>query len=174
MVNTDEIQVGSRSLVRRQDDIKRSVLFYTLRRFNKSQRQGGPGRQKGEDRGTPVGVSRDTGGTQGGPTPAGFPGPVILDNLGRVVALLQSVFGELSAAHREWSLGELLDRLAAESQSESQRRWRLLLSARDVRLHVRPYHVAPQFSEPGGGELFMQRRLMDEFFLFVRSRRSSA
>ena len=50
MVNTDEIQAGSRSLVRRQGAIKRSVLFYTLRRFNKSQRQGGPGRQKGKGR----------------------------------------------------------------------------------------------------------------------------
>ena len=116
MVNTDEIQEESRFLVRRQGAIKPSVLFYTLRRFNKSQRQGGPGRPRGADRGTPVGMSRDTGGTQGGPTPAGFPGPVILDNLGRVVALLQSVLGELSAVHRECSLGALLDRLAAESQ----------------------------------------------------------
>ena len=73
MVNTDEIQEESRSLVRRQGVVKPSVLFYTLRRFNKSQRQGRPGRQKGQDRGTPVGV---------------FPGPVILDNLGQVVALL--------------------------------------------------------------------------------------
>ena len=110
MVNTDEIQVGSRSLVSRQDDTKRSVLFYTPRRFNKSQRQGGPGRQKGEDRDTPVGVSRGTGGERAGPTPAGFPRPVILDNLGRAVALLQSVLGELSAVHRECSLGALLDR----------------------------------------------------------------
>ena len=57
MVNTDEIQVGSRSLVRRQDDIKRSVLFYTLRRFKKSQRQGGPGRrgQKGGNEAPPLG-----------------------------------------------------------------------------------------------------------------------
>ena len=110
MVNTDEIQEESRSLVRRQGAIKPSVLFYTLRRFNKSQRQGRPGRPKGKGRGTPVGVSRDTGGTQGGPTPAGFPGPVILDNLGRVVALLQSVLGELSAVHHECSLGALLDR----------------------------------------------------------------
>ena len=120
MVNTDEIQEESRFLVRRQGAIKPSVLFYTLRRFNKSQRQGRPGRPKGTDRGTPVGVSRDTGGTQGGPTPAGFPGPVILDDLGRVVALLRSVLGvlseELSAVQRECSLGALLDRLAAERQ----------------------------------------------------------
>ena len=111
MVNTDEIQVRSRFLVRRQDDIKQSVLFYTLRRFNKSQRQGRPGRPKVKDRGTPVGVSRDTGGAQGGPTPARFPGPVILDDLGRVVALLRSVLGvlseELSAVQRECSLGAL-------------------------------------------------------------------
>ena len=70
MVHTDEIRTGSRSLVRRQDDRERSVLFYTLRRFKKSQRQGGPGRQKGEDRGIPVGVSRGTGGEHVGPTPA--------------------------------------------------------------------------------------------------------
>ena len=38
MVNTGEGQEDSRSLVRKQ-----SVLFYTLRRFNKSQRRGGPG-----------------------------------------------------------------------------------------------------------------------------------
>ena len=62
MVHTDEIRTGSHYLVRLQDARERSVLFYTLRRFNKSQRQGGPGRQKGEDRGIPVGVSRGTGG----------------------------------------------------------------------------------------------------------------
>ena len=80
MVNTGEGQEDSRSLVRKQ-----SVLFYTLRRFNKSQRRGGPGRSTGRDGGTSVWVSRDTGGPQGGPTPAGFPGPVILDDHGRVV-----------------------------------------------------------------------------------------
>ena len=80
MVNTGEGQEDSRSLVRKQ-----RVLFYTLRRFNKSQRRGGPGRSTGRDGGTSVWVSRDTGGPQGGPTPAGFPGPVILDDLGRVV-----------------------------------------------------------------------------------------
>ena len=115
MVNTGEGQEDSRSLVRKQ-----SVLFYTLRRFNKSQRRGGPGRSTGRDGGTSVWVSRDTGGPQGGPTPAGFPGPVILDDLGRVVALLRSVLGvlseELSAVQRECSLGALLDRLAAERQ----------------------------------------------------------
>ena len=124
MVNTDEIQVGSCSLARQQyfiKFIKRSVWFYNLRQFKQSQRQGGAGRQTGKrTRGTPVGVSRSTGGEQVGPTPAGFPRPVVLDNLGRAVALLQSVFGELSAAHRERSLGgpllALLDRLAAESQ----------------------------------------------------------
>ena len=66
MVHTDEIRTGSRCLVRLQDDRERSVLFYTLRRFKKSQRQGGPGRQKGEDRGIPVGVSRGTGGGMSG------------------------------------------------------------------------------------------------------------
>ena len=47
MVNTGEGQEDSRSLVRKQ-----SVLFYTLRRFNKSQRRGGPGRSTGRDGGT--------------------------------------------------------------------------------------------------------------------------
>ena len=115
MVNTGEGQEDSRSLVRKQ-----RVLFYTLRRFNKSQRRGGPGRSTGRDGGTSVWVSRDTGGPQGGPTPAGFPGPVILDDLGRVVALLRRVLGmlpgKLSAVQRECSLGALLDRLAAEHQ----------------------------------------------------------
>ena len=67
MVNTGEIPEESRFLVRKQGAIKPSVLFYTLRRFNKSQRKGGPGRPQGRDRGTPGGVSRDTGGPQGGP-----------------------------------------------------------------------------------------------------------
>jgi len=70
MVHTDEIRTGSRYLVRLQDDRERSVLFYTLRRFKKSQRQGGPGRQKGKDCGIPVGVSRGTGGGHVGPMPA--------------------------------------------------------------------------------------------------------
>ena len=115
MVNTGEGQEDSRSLVRKQ-----RVLFYTLRRFNKSQRRGGPCRSTGRYGGTSVWVSRDTGGPQGGPTPAGFPGPVILDYLGRVVALLRRVLGilsgKLSAVQRECSLGALLDRLAAERQ----------------------------------------------------------
>ena len=102
MVNTGEGQEDSRSLVRKQ-----SVLFYTLRRFNKSQRRGGPGRSTGRDGGTSVWVSRDTGGPQGGPTLAGSPGPVILDDLGRVVALLRRVLGvlseKLSAVQRECS-----------------------------------------------------------------------
>ena len=112
MVHTDEIRTGSRYLVRLQDDRERSVLFCTLRRFKKSQRQGGPGRQKGEDRGIPVGVSRGTGGEHVGPTPAltvgspdpissaadfgqtraGYPVPVpvgFLDDLSRVLAILQ-------------------------------------------------------------------------------------
>ena len=103
MANTGEGQEDSRSLVRQQ-----RVLFYTLRRFNKSQRRGGPGRSTGRDGGTSVWVSRDTGGPQGGPTPVGFPGPVILDDLGRVVALLRRVLGilsgKLSAVQRECSL----------------------------------------------------------------------
>ena len=68
MVNTGEIPEESRFLVRKQGAIKPSVLFYTLRRFNKSQRQGRPGRSKGQDRGTPVGVSRGVGGEHAGPT----------------------------------------------------------------------------------------------------------
>ena len=126
MVNTDEIQVGSCSLARRQYSIKRSVLFYNLRQFKQSQRQGGPGRQKGEGRGTPVGVSRGTGGEHVGPTPAGFPRPVpavILDNLGRAVAILQRVLVELSATHRERSLsGPLLTHFPRQTQSSIRNR----------------------------------------------------
>ena len=91
MVNTDEIQLGSCSLARRQYFIKRSVLFYNLRQFKQSQRQGGPGRQKREGRGTPVGVSRSTGGEHVGPKTAGFPRPVpavMLGDLGWAVAIL--------------------------------------------------------------------------------------
>ena len=75
MVNTDEIQEESRSLVRRQGAIKPSVLFYTLRPFNKSQRQGGPGRQKGKDRGTPVGGLGTRVGRRAGRRRRGFRGP---------------------------------------------------------------------------------------------------
>ena len=105
MVHTDEIRTGSRYSVRLQDDRERSVLFYTLRRFKKSQRQGGAGRQTGEGRGIPVGVSRGTGGGHVGPTPALSPDPMssvadfgqtravpvpvgFLDDLSRVLAIL--------------------------------------------------------------------------------------
>ena len=138
MVSTDEIQVapGSCSLARQPDSIKQSKLFYNLRQIQRSQRQGGPGSRgkKGEERGTPVGESRSTGGENFGPNPAGFPGPVpavILGDLSRAVAILQSVrdallgptdnppsgectsraglLVELSAFHRERSLtGPLL------------------------------------------------------------------
>ena len=37
--------------------------------------------------------------------------------------------------------------------------------SRDVRPHACPYHVAPQLSEPGGGECLMRRRLMDELLI---------
>ena len=80
MVHTDEFRPGSHYLVRLQDARERRILFYNLRRFNKSQRQGGPGRQKGEGRGIPVGVSRGAGGEHAGPTPAltvGSPDPNI-------------------------------------------------------------------------------------------------
>ena len=86
MVNTDEIQVapGSCSLARQPYSIKRSELFYNLRQFKRSQRQGGPGRRgkKGEERGTPVGESRSTGGEHFGPKPAGCPGPVCMWGFG--------------------------------------------------------------------------------------------
>ena len=108
MVNADGIQVatGSCSLARQPDSIKRSVLFYNLRQFKRSQKQGGPGRRgnKGEERGTPVGESRRTGGEHFGPNPAGDPGPVpavILGDLSRAVAILQSVLAATSG-HAPW------------------------------------------------------------------------
>ena len=115
--------MGSCSLARRKYSIKQSVLFYSLRQFKQSRRQEGPGRHKGEDRGTPVGVSRGTGGEHVGPTPAGFPRTlpaVMLGKLGRAVAILQSVLGKLPAIHRERTLSgpliTLLELLAEESQ----------------------------------------------------------
>ena len=103
MANTDKIQVasGSCSLARQPDSIKRSKLFYNLRQIQRSQRQGGPGSRgkKGEERGTPVGESRSTGWEH---VPA-----VILGDLSRVVAVLQSVLVELSTTHRERSYRQL-------------------------------------------------------------------
>ena len=137
MANTDKIQVasGSCSLARQPDSIKRSKLFYNLRQIQRSQRQGGPGSRgkKGDERGSPVGESRGTGGRRGNKgeergTPVGesrstggeHVPAVILGDLSRAVAILQSVLVVLSTTHRERSLSgpllTLLELLAEESQ----------------------------------------------------------